>query len=107
MPEHNLSSLRPKAEKQDSMMSPTEIWYSELIDDGNITTVSYHFDKKIRLLVGATIYFWEPVAATVARLYWGAPTDEATNSWEQQNSTGRKVLVTIGDPRELRFELKK
>lgn len=103
-----LLATRPAAVKMDTAMAPGEIWYDELIDDGNVTTVSYHFEKTgSQKMVGATIYFWEPVALNVARLYWGDPNGEAENTWKVANSTGKKVVVSIGDERELRFELMK
>lgn len=108
MTEAQLLAARPAAVKMDSAMAPGEVWYDELIDDGNVTTVSYHFEKTgSQKMIGATIYFWEPVALQVARLYWGDPNGEAENTWKVANSTGKKVVVSIGDERELKFDLLK
>lgn len=109
MSESALVAARPAAVKEDSTNSgPGEVWYSEESQDGNVSFLSFHVEKTGQhRLVGATIYFWEPNAEQVARLFFGDPTGADGKSWEVKNSTGKKVKVSIGEPTELLFELKK
>lgn len=109
MSESAFVAARPAAVKEDSLNSgPGEIWYSEECADGNVSFLSFHVEKSGKhQLVGATVYFWEPTAEQVARLFLGDPNSPDKKSWVVKNSTGKPVNVSVGEPRELMFELKK
>ncbi len=109
MSETALVAARPAAVKEDSTNSgPGEVWYSEEGTDGNVSFLSFHVEKSGKQrLVGATIYFWEETAEQVARLFFGSPNEPDGKTWAVKNSTGKMVNVSVGEPRELIFELKK
>jgi hypothetical protein len=102
-----LMAARPEAMAEDSLDSAEgQIWFSETVETGNVSFLSFHVDKKGKnRLVGTTVYFWEPNALDTGNLFFGQPTTPDKKGWAIKNSTGKKVNVRVGEPNELIFEL--